>query len=93
MTRVDIQARVGWVIYAKKVPLWDSNTGKLTDFSTRFSFTIGSVGLGTSDFGDGLAFFLAPVGFDNIAPNTAWGRSRPFQRHNHAFTSEPYCSS
>ena len=66
MTRVDIQARVGWVIYAKKLPLWDSNTGKLTDFSTRFSFTIGSVGLGTSDFGDGLAFFLAPAGFDNI---------------------------
>ncbi|KAK9996990.1 hypothetical protein SO802_021676 [Lithocarpus litseifolius] len=73
MTRVDIQARVGWVIYAKKVPLWDSNTGKLTDFSTRLSFTIGSVGLGTSDFGDGLAFFLAPAGFDNIAPNTAGG--------------------
>ena len=73
MTRVDIQARVDWVIYAKNVPLWDSYTGKLTDFSTRFSFTIGSVGLGTSDFGDGLAFFLAPAGFDNIAPNTAGG--------------------
>ena len=73
MTRVDIQARVDWVIYAKNVPLWDSYTGKLTDFSTRFSFTIGSVGLGTSDFGDGLAFFLAPPGFDNIAPNTAGG--------------------
>lgn len=72
MTRVDIQARVGWVIYAKNVPR-DSYTGKLTDFSTRFSFTIGSVGLGTSDFGDGLAFFLAPAGFDNIAPNTAGG--------------------
>ncbi|KAM4114125.1 hypothetical protein ACJW30_04G046300 [Castanea mollissima] len=73
MARVDIQARVGWVIYAKKVPLWDSNTGKLTDFSTRFSFTIGTVGSGTSDFGDKLAFFLAPAGFDNIAPNTAGG--------------------
>ncbi|KAL4632653.1 hypothetical protein ACB092_04G066900 [Castanea dentata] len=58
MTRVDIQARVGWVIYAKKVPLWDSNTGKLTDFSTRFSFTIGTVGSGTSDFaGGGLGLF------------------------------------
>ena len=69
MTRVDIQARVGWVIYAKKVPLWDSNTVKLTDFSTRFSFTIGSVRLGTPNFGDG----LAPAGIDNIAPNTAGG--------------------
>ena len=88
MTRVDIQARVGWVIYAKKVPLWDSNTVKLTDFSTRFSFTIGSVGSGTSGFGDELA--PSPAGY---CTKYSRGRSRPFQRHNHAFTSEPYCSS
>nr|XP_043635137.1 L-type lectin-domain containing receptor kinase IX.1-like [Erigeron canadensis] len=58
--------RVGQVLYKEKVPLWDSNSGKLSDFVTHFSFVID-----TQDFippkgfgyGHGLAFFLAPVGF------------------------------
>ena len=62
MNRVE-NCCVGWVVYAKKVPLWDPNIGKLPDFTTCFSFTIGIVGSGTSDFGDGLAFFLAPTRF------------------------------
>nr|POE55145.1 l-type lectin-domain containing receptor kinase ix.1 [Quercus suber] len=49
MNRVEYY-RVGWAVYAKKVPLWDPNKGKLSYFTTRFSFTIGTVGLGTSDF-------------------------------------------
>ncbi|GMY33119.1 L-type lectin-domain containing receptor kinase IX.1-like [Fagus crenata] len=61
---------VGWTIYAKKVPIWDLDTGKLTDFSTRLSFTIDT--MGKSIYGDGLAFFLAPLGFD-IPPNSAGG--------------------
>ena len=61
--------RVGWAVYARKVPLWDPNTGKLSYFTTRFSLTIGTVGSDISDFGDGLAFFLAPTGFI-IPPNT-----------------------
>jgi hypothetical protein len=66
--------RVGWTIYAKKVPIWDLDTGKLTDFSTRFSFTIDTSSPRLTDYGygDGLAFFLAPVGFD-IPPNTGEG--------------------
>ena len=40
----DYYFRVGWTIYAKKVPIWDLDTGKLTDFSTRFSFTINTTG-------------------------------------------------
>ena len=68
MNRVE-NCCVGWAIYAKKVPLWDPNIGKLSDFTTFFSFTIGTVGSGISDFGDGLASFLAPTGFI-IPPNT-----------------------
>ncbi|PWA39375.1 Concanavalin A-like lectin/glucanase superfamily [Artemisia annua] len=53
--------RVGQVLYKEKVPLWDSNSGKLSDFVTHFTFVID-----TQNFrrhGHGLAFFLAPVGF------------------------------
>ncbi|PWA75405.1 Concanavalin A-like lectin/glucanase superfamily [Artemisia annua] len=53
--------RVGQVLYKEKVPLWDSNSGKLSDFVTYFTFVID-----TQEFlpyGHGLAFFLAPVGF------------------------------
>ncbi|PWA46325.1 Concanavalin A-like lectin/glucanase superfamily [Artemisia annua] len=53
--------RVGQVLYKEKVPLWDSNSGKLSDFVTHFTFVID-----TQEFlpyGHGLAFFLAPVGF------------------------------
>ncbi|KAG8478500.1 hypothetical protein CXB51_028396 [Gossypium anomalum] len=61
--------RVGWVTYAEKVPIWDSSTGRLTDFSTRFSFDISIQG---SDYGHGLVFSLAPVG-SQIPPNLAGG--------------------
>ena len=66
--------RVGWTIYAKKVPIWDLDTGKLTDFSTRFSFTVDTSSPFNPDhgYGDGLAFFLAPMGFD-IPPNAGEG--------------------
>ncbi|KAJ7943776.1 putative Kinase [Quillaja saponaria] len=62
--------RVGWAIYSEKVPLWDTNTGKLTDFTTHYSFIIRTEGM--SLYGHGLAFFLAPVGFQ-IPPNSAGG--------------------
>ncbi|PIN26213.1 Serine/threonine protein kinase [Handroanthus impetiginosus] len=52
---------VGQVIYNGKVPLWDSNFGKLADFTTHFSFTVYTKN--HSQYADGIAFFLAPVGF------------------------------
>ncbi|KAH7860187.1 hypothetical protein Vadar_010350 [Vaccinium darrowii] len=61
---------VGWVTYAQQVRLWDSETGVLSDFTTSFSFTIDT--LGSPTYGDGLAFFLAPVG-SQIPPNSAGG--------------------
>ncbi|KAL6227603.1 hypothetical protein ACLB2K_001560 [Fragaria x ananassa] len=62
--------RVGMASYAQRVPLWDSVTGKLTDFTTRFSFIINTVD--NTTYGHGIAFFLAPVGFQ-IPPNSVGG--------------------
>ncbi|KAB2627949.1 L-type lectin-domain containing receptor kinase IX.1-like [Pyrus ussuriensis x Pyrus communis] len=60
---------VGRCTYTEPFHLWDSTTGSLASFSTHFSFTIQSYG---REFGDGFAFFLAPVGF-SIPPNSAGG--------------------
>ncbi|CAL8164493.1 unnamed protein product [Prunus armeniaca] len=49
--------RVGWATYAKRVPIWDSDTGRLTNFSTHFSFIIDTTG--ENPFDHGIAFFLA----------------------------------
>ncbi|XP_018837037.2 L-type lectin-domain containing receptor kinase IX.1-like, partial [Juglans regia] len=54
--------RVGRAIYSERVLLYDSDTGKLTNFSTHFSFLIDTQG--RASYGHGLAFFLAPVGFE-----------------------------
>ncbi|KAE8010472.1 hypothetical protein FH972_006840 [Carpinus fangiana] len=51
-----------------RVPLWDSHTRRLADFTTHYFFTIDTQG--ASSYGQGLAFFLAPVGFE-IPPNSA----------------------
>ncbi|PPD95218.1 hypothetical protein GOBAR_DD07757 [Gossypium barbadense] len=62
--------RVGWATYADEVLLWDSETGKISDFNTRFSFEINTQGVPL--YGHGLCFFLAPVG-SLIPPNSAGG--------------------
>ncbi|KAI3752988.1 hypothetical protein L2E82_25031 [Cichorium intybus] len=52
----------GRVTYQKLFHLWDKDSGELADFTTRFSFTINS---GDQPiYGDGIAFFLAPEGFE-----------------------------
>ncbi|GFY89457.1 concanavalin A-like lectin protein kinase family protein [Actinidia rufa] len=53
-------ASIGRASYAKPLQLWDRASGKLTNFTTQFSFTIDSHN--RSAYGDGIAFFLAPVG-------------------------------
>ncbi|XP_010026583.2 L-type lectin-domain containing receptor kinase IX.1 [Eucalyptus grandis] len=60
-TSATYYCHVGRAFYAEKLRLWDSATRRLTDFSTRFSFTIDTQN--RSHYGAGLAFFLAPVGF------------------------------
>ncbi|XP_060674813.1 L-type lectin-domain containing receptor kinase IX.1-like [Ziziphus jujuba] len=67
---VDYLCRVGRVISADRVRLWDADTRKLSDFTTHFSFYINT--LGRTSYAAGLAFFLAPHGFQ-IPPNSAGG--------------------
>ncbi|XP_052198080.1 L-type lectin-domain containing receptor kinase IX.1-like isoform X1 [Diospyros lotus] len=70
INKVTYLCRVGWAFYADRIPIWDSKTGKLTDFTTHFTFTIDIQG--RPKYGHGMAFFLAPVGFQ-IPPNSAGG--------------------
>ena len=54
----------GWIdgraTYSRPMHLWDKDSGKLTDFSTHFSFVIDAQN--QTYWADGLAFFLAPNG-------------------------------
>ncbi|EEF35157.1 kinase, putative [Ricinus communis] len=60
--------QVGRATYAEKVPIWDSQTNRLSDFSTHFTFFIDV--LASPSYGSGLSFFLAPYGFP-IPTNSA----------------------
>ncbi|KAJ8643965.1 hypothetical protein MRB53_005713 [Persea americana] len=68
---VPVNGSTGRAIYSKPVHLWDSQTGRLTDFTTHFSFIMNSFNRSTS--GDGLAFFLAANG-SYIPPASAGGQ-------------------
>ncbi|KAD4179204.1 hypothetical protein E3N88_27795 [Mikania micrantha] len=75
----DIRAPVsiGRATYSEPLHLWDRGSRNLTDFSTRFTFTINS--LNSSRYGDGLAFFLAPNGSkvpDNVTNSGTLGLTR-----------------
>ncbi|CAH2042934.1 unnamed protein product [Thlaspi arvense] len=58
--------------YADPLRLWDKSSGDLTSFTTNFSFVIYSQN--RSNYGDGLAFFLAPAGSRIPAGVTRAGR-------------------
>ncbi|KAL8195279.1 hypothetical protein R6Q57_025682 [Mikania cordata] len=75
----DIRAPVsiGRATYSEPLHLWDRGSWNLTDFSTRFTFTINS--LNSSRYGDGLAFFLATNGSmvpDNVTNSGTLGLTR-----------------
>ncbi|XP_055814817.1 L-type lectin-domain containing receptor kinase IX.1-like [Solanum dulcamara] len=57
---IALGGKTGRAMYVESLQLWDKATGKLTDFTTHFSFVIDSNG--NNRFADGLAFFLVPVG-------------------------------
>ncbi|KAL2343867.1 hypothetical protein Fmac_005152 [Flemingia macrophylla] len=63
--------------------LWDKATGNLTDFTTHFSFVIDSQN--RSQYGDGIAFFLAPDGAK--IPNATKGGSMGLTLDNETLTS------
>ncbi|XP_060675161.1 L-type lectin-domain containing receptor kinase IX.1-like [Ziziphus jujuba] len=67
---VDYLCRVGQVISANRVRVWDAATKELSDFTSHLTFTIDT--LDRIRYAAGLAFFLAPVGFQ-IPPNSAGG--------------------
>ncbi|KAF8017500.1 hypothetical protein BT93_H2621 [Corymbia citriodora subsp. variegata] len=63
---------VGRATYNEKVRLWDSGSGKLSDFTSHFQFTIDTSGKPHGQYGAGFAFFMAPVGFQ-IPVNSVGG--------------------
>lgn len=69
LNKVSYLFRVGRALYAEPLRLWDPPSRTLTDFTTRFTFTIDKV---NDTYGDGFAFYLAPVGYQ-IPPNSAGG--------------------
>ena len=65
-----LTSSTGRASYAEPVRIWDASTGRLTDFTTHFSFAIKAVN--DSVYGDGLSLFMAP--FDSqIPPNSSGG--------------------
>ncbi|EEF38273.1 kinase, putative [Ricinus communis] len=72
LNSVEYKYRVGRATYAEPVQLWDPSTGVLADFSTHFSFTIDTPVHYGGVSGNGLAFFLAPVG-NQIPLNSVGG--------------------
>ncbi|KAI6694990.1 hypothetical protein NL676_022700 [Syzygium grande] len=59
-------------MYNTKVRLWDSSARKLSDFTTHFQLTIDAEGHPHGQYGAGIAFFMAHVGFQ-IPVNSAGG--------------------
>ncbi|CAL1366319.1 unnamed protein product [Linum trigynum] len=67
LNELDEPCSVARATYIDPLYLWDNSTKTITDFTTRFSIT--TVGLEGNDYAEGIAFFLAPVGYP-IPPNS-----------------------
>ncbi|XWS11181.1 hypothetical protein CRYUN_Cryun38cG0061800 [Craigia yunnanensis] len=61
----DWHYRQGQVICTEPVRLQDFGTKQLADFTTHFSFIIDTLGPDHHDYGDGIVFFIVPVGFQS----------------------------
>ncbi|KAJ0773538.1 putative protein kinase RLK-Pelle-L-LEC family [Helianthus annuus] len=53
----DRSQKAGRATYIRPLHLWDNRSGELASFSTNFTFVIDS--MGSTNYGDGLTFFLA----------------------------------
>ncbi|KAE9447019.1 hypothetical protein C3L33_21081, partial [Rhododendron williamsianum] len=62
-----LQHKIGRATYFQPLHLWDNATGKITDFSTNFTFVIQG-----ENYGEGITFFLSPNG-SNIPPDSGGG--------------------
>ncbi|KAK7839412.1 lectin-related protein [Quercus suber] len=56
----NITDSVGRATYKEPVRLWENRTGRLTDFTTHFSFKIEATSTNAAWSADGLAFFITP---------------------------------
>ncbi|KAL6222819.1 hypothetical protein ACLB2K_006209 [Fragaria x ananassa] len=65
-----LTSSTGRASYALPVRLWDASTGRLTDFTTHFSFVMKALNE-TYYYGDGISFFIAP--FDSQIPSNSSG--------------------
>ncbi|XP_013606731.1 PREDICTED: L-type lectin-domain containing receptor kinase IX.1-like [Brassica oleracea var. oleracea] len=72
LTNIDYTCSSGWATYGKRIPLWDQEIGKPSDFTTRFSFRVDTRGVMYGNYGHGFAFFIAPAGIQ-MPPNSAGG--------------------
>uniref|UniRef100_A0A0D6QTB9 non-specific serine/threonine protein kinase n=1 Tax=Araucaria cunninghamii TaxID=56994 RepID=A0A0D6QTB9_ARACU len=70
--RVGKEYSEGWAVYAKSVPVWDASSRGLASFTTHFRFAIEKHPNNSFGSGDGIAFFMAPVGFR--APTLSAGK-------------------
>ncbi|KAK7320656.1 hypothetical protein VNO77_30327 [Canavalia gladiata] len=80
---VNYYFRVGRAYYSQPLHLWDPSSGILTDFTTRFVFTIDKANKSDTTYADGFAFYLGPRGYE-IPPNAAGGT---FALFNNTFNS------
>ncbi|XP_062188498.1 L-type lectin-domain containing receptor kinase IX.1-like [Phragmites australis] len=63
-----ISHSVGRAVYTDPMTLWDSTTGELADFTTRFTFKI-IARISDGSYGEGLAFFLSS--YPSVIPNNS----------------------
>eukprot|EP00268_Persea_americana_P007328 TRINITY_DN12718_c0_g3_i2.p1 TRINITY_DN12718_c0_g3~~TRINITY_DN12718_c0_g3_i2.p1 ORF type:complete len:693 (+),score=82.23 TRINITY_DN12718_c0_g3_i2:134-2212(+) len=82
---VPIDGSVGRAIYSQPVRLWDSQTQRLINFTTHFSFIIKA--LNSSSYGNGLAFFLAANG-SFIPPASGSGEMGLFSSNSRTNATE-----
>lgn len=93
---VSLYESAGRASYAHPVPIWDAKTGKLTDFTTHFSFIINS--FNQSPYGDGLSFYLAPSG-SKLPSDSAGGylglvsKTSAFDASNNSFVAVEFDSN
>jgi len=94
LNKVSYYFRVGRALYSKPLHLWDPSSNVVTDFVTRFTFSIDRVNNSETFYADGFAFYLAPLGYQ-IPPNSAGGTFALFNAttnsdlpENHVFAVE-----
>ncbi|XWS09858.1 hypothetical protein CRYUN_Cryun39dG0025600 [Craigia yunnanensis] len=63
----------GQVICREPVRLQDFDKKQLADFTTHFSFIIDTLRQNPQEYGDGLVFFIVPVGFQSPASSAGGG--------------------